>query len=153
LIISRRLDALTIPTAGRDGAPGHRGTSVARAAVVVAGLGALWAAAAAGERTLRRVVVEGHSMEPTLLPGDRLLVVRWPLRAGQTVAVRDPRDPRRILVKRVGAVLASGSAVDLRGDNPAASTDSRNFGPVDSCSVLGRVVYRYHPPGRAGWWP
>ncbi len=97
----------------------------------------------------RRVVVEGRSMEPTLAPGDRLLVARTRvLRAGDVVAVRDPRDPRRVLVKRIGAVLEDGMV--LHGDNPGASTDSRSFGPVPSSAVLGRVVRRYAPSWRAG---
>ena len=97
----------------------------------------------------RRVVVEGRSMEPTLAPGDRLLVVRArSLHAGDVVAVRDPRDPKRVLVKRIGAVLDDGIVV--RGDNPGASTDSRSFGPVPSGAVLGRVVRCYAPSWRAG---
>jgi len=97
----------------------------------------------------RRVVVDGRSMEPTLAPGDRLLVVRTrALHTGDVVAVRDPRDPRRVLVKRIGAVLEE--EVVLHGDNPGASTDSRSFGPVPSSAVLGRVVRRYAPSWRAG---
>jgi signal peptidase I len=97
----------------------------------------------------RRVVVEGRSMEPTLAPGDRLLVMRARgLHAGDVVAVRDPRGARRVLVKRVGAVL--GDEVVLRGDNPSASTDSRTFGPVPASSVLGKVVRCYAPSWRAG---
>jgi nickel-type superoxide dismutase maturation protease len=97
----------------------------------------------------RRVVVEGRSMEPTLAPGDRLLVRRTRhVHAGDVIAVRDPRDSRRVLVKRVGAVLDEG--IVLRGDNPSASTDSRSFGPVPARSVLGRVVRCYAPSWRAG---
>ena len=97
----------------------------------------------------RRVVVEGRSMEPTLAPGDRLLVARTRvLHTGDVVAVRDPRDQRRVLVKRIGAVLEEG--VVLHGDNPGSSTDSRSFGPVPPSAVLGRVVQRYAPSWRAG---
>ena len=97
----------------------------------------------------RRVMVEGRSMEPTLGPGDRLLVLRAPrIRAGDLVAARDPRAGGRVLVKRVSAVLEHG--VVLRGDNPEASTDSRVFGAVPTRAVLGRVVRRYGPSWRAG---
>ncbi|HVA02401.1 MAG TPA: nickel-type superoxide dismutase maturation protease [Acidimicrobiales bacterium] len=97
----------------------------------------------------RRVVVEGMSMEPTLAPGDRVLVVRARrLHADDVVAVEDPRDPRRLLVKRIGAVLEN--EIVVRGDNPQASTDSRAFGPVPTSSVLGRVVRCYSPSWRAG---
>ncbi len=97
----------------------------------------------------RRVKVAGDSMRPTFEPGDRLLV--GPLlriRPGQIVAVADPREPRRLLVKRVQAVSADGSLVDVRGDNPSSSTDSRVFGPVARSTVVGRVLYRYAPRAR-----
>ena len=97
----------------------------------------------------RRVLVTGMSMAPTLLPGDRLLVVRSRrLRPGDLVAVADPRRSGRLLVKRVAAV--SGGLVELRGDNPRHSTDSRVFGRVPRRSVRGRVVRRYGPPARRG---
>jgi nickel-type superoxide dismutase maturation protease len=98
---------------------------------------------------LRRVEVAGDSMRPTLEPGDRLLVVPWPwLRVGQLVAVPDPRQPDRVVVKRIGSVDSNG--VSILGDNAAASTDSRTFGPVPRTSILGRAIYRYAPTSRAG---
>jgi nickel-type superoxide dismutase maturation protease len=97
------------------------------------------------------VEVAGDSMRPTLVPGDRLLVVPWPrhlLRPGHLVAVPDPRDPGRTLVKRVTATTRR--TLTLAGDDPARSTDSRHFGPVARTAVLGRAVYRYAPTARAG---
>ncbi|MHB1929401.1 MAG: nickel-type superoxide dismutase maturation protease, partial [Acidimicrobiales bacterium] len=99
----------------------------------------------------RRVQVEGPSMRPALQPGDRLLVVRRrgrPPAAGDVVALRDPTDRRRLLVKRVAAVASSG--VTVLGDNTGASTDSRSFGAVPPGSLLGRAVYRYAPASRVG---
>ena len=90
---------------------------------------------------LTLVRVAGGSMRPALEAGDRLLVVRRRrYRPGDIVAVRDPRQPTRVVVKRV--------AVD--GGDPDASTDSRTFGPVPRAAVLGRAVYRYAPADRAG---
>jgi len=106
---------------------------------------------------LRRLEVSGESMLPALRPGDRVLVVgglgpwRPRLRTGDLVALADPRDPARLMVKRVAAL--AGDRVDVRGDNAAASTDSRHFGPVDRAAVVGRVVYRYHPEERRGRLP
>lgn len=99
-----------------------------------------------------RVVVSGDSMLPGLRPGDRLLLmpVLRP-QEGQLIAVRDPRQPGRVLVKRVHSIR--GGLVEVRGDNVAASTDSRHFGPVRRSSVIGRPVYRYGPVGRAGRLP
>lgn len=53
--------------------------------------------------------VSGRSMQPILLDGQHLLVdrltTRWHLpRAGDIVALRDPQDPSRSLVKRVVAL-------------------------------------------------
>jgi len=122
---------------------------------VVAGAVLVGAAVVLG-RTLRRVVVEGGSMAPTLLDGDRLVVLarpwgppRVPL-VGDIVAAPDPRRPDRVLVKRVGRVDRAAGTVELLGDAPGASTDSRVFGPVPVASVVGRVVHRYGPPGRTG---
>jgi len=98
---------------------------------------------------LSRVVVVGESMAPTLLPGDRLLVLRTSsLLDGDVVAVEDPEQPDRVLVKRLAG--RDGDALVLSGDNAAASRDSREFGPVPPAAVTGRAVYRYHPPERAG---
>jgi nickel-type superoxide dismutase maturation protease len=88
-------------------------------------------------------------MRPTLEPGDRLLVLRRAVRAGDLVAVVDPRLPSRLMVKRVVAVDVDGS-VTVAGDDPPASTDSRHFGRVPRDLVRGRVVYRYAPTARAG---
>jgi nickel-type superoxide dismutase maturation protease len=115
-------------------------------AVVALGVGVAAAARLAG---VRRVVVEGTSMLPTLAPGDRLVLVRSGRPApGDLVAVPDPRDRTRLLVKRVAAL--DGDRVELRGDNPAQSTDSRSFGAVAVSELRGRVVRRYAPPGRRG---
>jgi nickel-type superoxide dismutase maturation protease len=98
---------------------------------------------------VRRLVVEGRSMTPTLLPGDRLLIVRARrLSVGDLVAVPDPRHERRLLVKRITAI--DNGSLELRGDNPEASTDSRVFGAVPARLVRGRVVRRYAPSPRRG---
>jgi type IV secretory pathway protease TraF len=44
----------------------------------------------------------------------------------------------------------SSDEVELRGDNPSQSTDSRSFGSVPLSSLRGRVVRRYAPAGRRG---
>ena len=75
-------------------------------------------------------------MTPTYLPGERLTAWRrWrPLRPGDVVIVRDPRDPSRWLLKR--CVKRVGEQWDLRGDNLHASTDSRDFGLVSSRGMI-----------------
>ena len=112
----------------------------------------LAAAALAGAslaRRLDRVEVRGDSMRPVLEPGDRLVVLRGrSVRRGELVALPDPRAAGRLVVKRAADVSAAG--VTVLGDNAAASTDSRHYGPVPAGSVRGRVVYRYWPERRRG---
>ena len=88
----------------------------------------------------RRLLVEGPSMQPTYLPGERVTAVRrWrPVRVGDVVVVRDPRDPSRWLLKRCAA--KSGGRLVLRGDNVEASSDSRDFGAVASRGVKWLVL-------------
>jgi nickel-type superoxide dismutase maturation protease len=89
---------------------------------------------------VRRVAVEGLSMVPTVAPGELVTVVRrWRrVRAGDVVVVRDPRQPSRLLLKR--CVRTVGGMVDLRGDNEAVSTDSRDFGLVPTRDVRWLVI-------------
>ena len=100
-------------------------------------------------RRVARVEVDGDSMLPTLLPGDRLFVVHGLRpRPGDLVTLPDPRSPARVVVKRVTSI--AGDIAVVRGDNPHASTDSRTFGPVPARSIRGLVVYRYFPAPRQG---
>ena len=78
-------------------------------------------------------------MAPTYRPGDRLTAARrWRrVRVGDVVVVRDPRVASRWLVKR--CVGRSGAGLELRGDDPEGSTDSREFGPVPEREVTWLV--------------
>ena len=81
-------------------------------------------------------------MAPTLQPGERVTALRrWRrVRAGDVVVVRHAQAPTGLLVKR--CVRRVGSQLDLRGDNAAGSTDSRDFGLVDASDVLYLVPKR-----------
>ncbi|PFG75189.1 nickel-type superoxide dismutase maturation protease [Tepidiforma thermophila] len=98
---------------------------------------------------LQRAEIQGESMRPALRPGDCVIADRrayrtHPPRPGDVVLAHDPRNFDRLLVKRVARVHADG-AVELRGDNPAASTDSRDFGAVPPYLIEGRILGRYWP--------
>ncbi|MFN8126562.1 MAG: nickel-type superoxide dismutase maturation protease [Candidatus Nanopelagicales bacterium] len=87
-------------------------------------------------------MVAGDSMLPAFHDGDWILIRRTTrVGPGDVVAFPDPRRPERLLVKRITADADDGWIV--HGDNAAASTDSRTFGPVAKDAVIGRVLVRY----------
>ena len=101
-----------------------------------------------------RIAVEGHSMEPTLLSGDWLLVdpdafARRAPRIGELVVAMDPRRSNRVLVKRVQAATNDG-ALTLTGDHHAHGDDASAIGGVATERVIGRPWFRYWPLERAG---
>ena len=85
--------------------------------------------------------VSGHSMTPTLNPGDWVLtnpVNSESPQPGELVVIRSPEDARRTLVKRVRSIGARTFSVG--SDNPLDGRDSRHFGPVRPEHFLGRVI-------------
>ncbi len=85
-------------------------------------------------------------MAPSVAPEERVFVSRLAYwfskpKSGDLVVLRDPREPERLLLKRIGE--AHGNSFEVVGDNVDASTDSRTFGPVPASLILGRVVFRY----------
>lgn len=98
-------------------------------------------------RLRRRVRVSGASMIPTLAADDEVLVdtrayaQRNP-HPGEIVVARRPDRQEIILVKRVAGVQPDGRIL-LQGDNPAASTDSFDFGPVALEHLVGKVTSRF----------
>lgn len=133
--------------------------------------------AVAARRLLLVVTVKGTSMTPTFAPGQRLVVLRTPAarpRTGAVVVFRlPPREggevpaPRQpLVVKRLvarggdpvpdgvlpavaarpGDLVPEGSLV-LLGDDPATSSDSRDWGYLEARRVSGVVLGRLR--GRA----
>jgi SOS-response transcriptional repressor LexA len=91
---------------------------------------------------LRRVLVRGRSMEPTLYDGDQLLVrYGGDVRPGNLVVVRLPGGP--LSVKRAAFRDADGWWVER--DNPAEGVDSWQVGAVPIADVVGTVLWRYWP--------
>ena len=94
-----------------------------------------------------RYQVEGESMAPNLATGERVVVNKAAYlfsqpRPGDRVVVRDPRQPDRLLLKRIEGPAGEDGWLVL-GDKPWASTDSRAFGPVGRELIVGKVWFRY----------
>ena len=86
-------------------------------------------------------------MVPAFSPRERVLVNRaayWfgSPKTNDVVVMRDPREPARLLIKRIDRPAGEGAWLVL-GDNATASADSRTFGPVPRGLLVGKVVARY----------
>lgn len=94
---------------------------------------------------LRRVVVRGPSMAPTLCDGDVVLVRFGGVpRPGDIVLVCWESRPGQLSVKRAWRATADGRWL-VRGDNGLGSTDSSTLGPA---AILGVVLARLWPKPR-----
>ncbi|MEV6302604.1 S26 family signal peptidase [Actinoplanes sp. NPDC051861] len=131
---------------------------------------ALWAASIGAalvlvglRTTLLAATVSGQSMQPTLAPGDRILVLRRWLarrpRRDDVVVVRMAVPTRagmarRLMVKRIGGahgdrpvffdqmLLLGPREIFVVGDNPEQSFDSRDFGTLTLDDVVGTMLCR-----------
>lgn len=92
--------------------------------------------------------VYNPSMEPTLRPGDQLVVKYFKggatVRPGDIVVLRHPFQHDLLIVKRAVERRAGGWWV--RGDNPGVMNDSREFGVVPDDLVVARAWLRLRPP-------
>jgi nickel-type superoxide dismutase maturation protease len=83
-------------------------------------------------------------MQPTLKPGDRVLVRRLRRKPapslGSVVVTWHPQRSELRLIKRLSRVDSTG--LWLLGDNPTESTDSRQLGAVPTNLLIGEVVGR-----------
>lgn len=76
-------------------------------------------------------------MEPTLRPGGIILAVWVPsVRVGHVVIIEHGGIEK---IKRIAKVRPG--QIYVVGDNDVQSTDSRQFGWIDSSQVVGRVVW------------
>lgn len=89
------------------------------------------------------------SMQPTLIPGDIVLVDTWhyktnPPHVGDVIVFKSG-DNKPILVKRITRTqqLSTNAEFELfvEGDNALRSIDSRSFGWVSSNNLIGKVEF------------
>lgn len=93
-------------------------------------------------------LVAGASMEPSLPAGSWVVVgqvSRRGPRLGQVVVVEHPHRAGFEMIKRVSAVSRERCLVWVAGDNPAASTDSEEFGPLSLELIRGVALARVRP--------
>ncbi len=82
-------------------------------------------------------------MLPVLQDGDTVLVdPRARPAIGDIVVCRHPFHTNVSVVKRLTSEGEDG-ALDLRGDNPASSTDSRSYGEIPRVHYRGRATCRW----------
>lgn len=119
--------------------------------------------AGSGGGPLRRIglaEVYNPSMQPTLLPGDQLVVhYGGRVRAGDVVILRHPLRHDLLIVKRLVDRREAGWWV--QGDNPVVRNDSREFGAVPDDLLVAKAWLRVRPrrrpdgrqpsPGRIRW--
>ncbi len=90
----------------------------------------------------KRFRVAGLSMDPTLANGQTVLVdpkaykSQTPMQ-GQVVLVQLP-STENPCIKRIASISEKG--LDLRGDNPKHSTDSRQLGAIPIENLRGQVL-------------
>jgi len=85
------------------------------------------------------LMVSGSSMYPTLKEGDVLLVdKRAELEEDQIVILKDPQNPKKVLVKRI--IVLDSEYAWVEGDNNGNSRDSRDFGEVSRTNIIGKVI-------------
>ncbi len=87
-------------------------------------------------------------MEPALPAGSLVIARRLDattrLKPGEVVVARRPDRPGLEIIKRIHSIDQAGT-IFLLGDNPSASTDSREFGAVKRDQILATVRWRYWP--------
>ncbi|MBI2142821.1 signal peptidase I [Candidatus Woesearchaeota archaeon] len=88
-------------------------------------------------------IVRGHSMQPGIKEGERVVVFEWAYSVSQPrindVIVFRGNDKNEY-VKRITAVAANRESFFVEGDN---KSDSKKMPPVRKSAVIGKVVAKY----------
>ncbi len=91
---------------------------------------------------LSKFKISGHSMSPTYVENDNVIVSSLPLlfmkpKIGDVVVFEKYN---RIYIKRVGEIKEG--KYFLVGDNKSDSFDSRRFGSVSFSQIRGKVLFK-----------
>jgi len=87
--------------------------------------------------------VTEHSLTPDYKEGDFVLVIKIPLlfnryKPGDIIVFDHPLHGR--MIKRVQNLISENKTLFVTGSQPD-SIDSRQFGPIQAHTVLGKVVW------------
>lgn len=98
---------------------------------------------------LRLLKVSGYSLTPGYQEGDFVFIVKIPLflrpyKVGDVVVFDHPQYGK--LIKQVQAVVPERKELMVTGTHPH-SIDSRQLGPINQDSILGRVIWHIKKPG------
>ena len=104
-------------------------------------------------KIFKAVEVRGESMSPNYNDGDWLLFRLLPAKSkgielvGKVVLIQRRSNVGEdfLQIKRVTQVHDDNdeARIWVEGDNKSASTDSRNWGVLDSDEVIGKLILRY----------
>jgi signal peptidase I len=97
---------------------------------------------------LRRI--QGESLAPGYRDGDFVFSSNLPYllrkpRRGDVIVFRHPH--HGVLIKRIASVEPARALVRVEGTGPD-SIDSRQFGPVHTSDILGKVIRHIQKPRR-----
>jgi len=95
-------------------------------------------------------IIQHRSMIPTIYPNDLVVSVTPrlnPINTGDIIAFRIPG--QQWFVKRVCSIDENGW-MDVRGDNPDESVDSRIYGKIPPEYVRGKIIWIYERGAREG---
>lgn len=90
---------------------------------------------------LSKVKVVGHSMEPSIIDGQTVLVSSFPyLFSKPKISDIVVLKKEKYIIKRITKIREN--KIFVVGDNKKDSTDSRKFGWVDKNKILGKVILK-----------
>lgn len=90
------------------------------------------------------------------LPGDRIMIANQEVYVNGNLLQENYIAAKTILMdgwfmKEGQEVIVPEGYLFVMGDNRPRSSDSREFGFIPFSDVIGKVIFRYLPPQRAGW--
>lgn len=122
-----------------------------RSKTILTTLGLLVGLLALGGAASARKVL-GQDMAPTIAPGEWVFLLPVPIIRGDVVALKDPLDPGRTILRR--AYAGPGSEVGYEDGTVRVGIKKirqKEMGTLDSWRVLEETVWS-KPPARANTW-